>query len=134
MGDVEFWGNLKGTSRVPEARGLLNPYPLTMGKAALILLSQTEDPQARREGLPGSVTSSPWSLEVGGGSWAGSGPQQGTLSKEPPSKSLKMNSENPHGMRKTNHLQPAREPQTMPRTEWTWTTDLTQKALWKPLY
>lgn len=116
MGDVEFWGNLEGTSRVPEARGLLNLYPFTMGKAALILLSQTEDPQARREGLPGAVTS-PWSLEVGGGSWAGLGSDQGTLSKEPPSKSLRMNSENPYGMRKTNHLQPAGELQTMPSTE-----------------
>lgn len=129
MGDVEFWGNSEGTSGVPEARGLLTPYPSTMRKAPLILLSQTEDPQVRRKSLPGSVTSSLWSLEVGGSSWAGSGPDQGTLSKEPPSKSLRMNSENPHGMRKTNHLQPACELQTMPSTEWTWTTDLTQKAL-----
>lgn len=41
MGDVEFWGNSEGTSGVPEARGLLTPYPSTMRKAPLILLSQT---------------------------------------------------------------------------------------------
>lgn len=50
-GDVKFWRNSEGTSGVPEARGgALTPYPLTTGKAALMLLSQAEDLQAGREG------------------------------------------------------------------------------------
>lgn len=50
MGDVKFWGNSEGTSGVPEARGALTPHLLTTRKTALILLSQAEDLQARREG------------------------------------------------------------------------------------
>ena len=45
--------------------GALTSCPLTMGKAALILLSQAEDPQARREGSArAKITSLPWKLEV----------------------------------------------------------------------
>lgn len=53
MGDAKFWGNSEGTSGVPKARGSLTPYLLTTRKAALILLSQAEDLQARREGSAG---------------------------------------------------------------------------------
>lgn len=129
---MEFWGNSEGTSGVPETRGALTPYPFTTGKAALILFSQAEDLQARREGSVRVKVPSPlWSLEIRD-LWAGSGSEQGALSKELPSASPRMNSGNPHGMRKkAHHLQPTHELQTTPNTEWMWTMALTQKALWK---
>lgn len=126
-------GETQKALRGPRNPGVLSPYPFTTGKAALILFSQTEDLQARREGSTrAKVTSPPWSPEIRDG-WAGSGSEQGTLSKEPPSTSPRMNSENPQGVRKeANHLPPARELQTTPSTEWMWTMARTQKALWKP--
>lgn len=47
MGDVEFWRSLEGTFGVPESREA--GCPITMGRTALILFSQAEDLQARRE-------------------------------------------------------------------------------------
>ena len=75
MGAMESWGNSEGTSGAPEARGVLTPYPFTTGKAALILFSQAEDLQARREGSARvKVISRPRNLEIRGGLWAGAGP------------------------------------------------------------
>lgn len=72
VGDVESWGSSEGTSGVPEAGGGCGPLtscPFTMGKAALILLSQAQDLQAGREGsVKAKITSPPWKLEVRGGS------------------------------------------------------------------
>lgn len=65
VGDVESWGSSEGTSGVPEAGGGSDFLSLYNGKAALILLSQAENLQARREGSArAKITSLPWKLEV----------------------------------------------------------------------
>lgn len=73
VGDAEFWGNSEGTSGAPESWGARTPRPLTTGKATLILRSQAEGLQARREGSArAKITTPPWSPEVWGSSRAGS--------------------------------------------------------------
>lgn len=112
----------------------LTPYPLTTGKAALILFSQAENLQARREGS--ARVSHLLALELSGLRWfmGRLGTRSGDTEQRAAFHSLGVNSENPHARgKKTNHLRPACELQTMPNTEQMWAMALTQKALWKPL-
>lgn len=124
VGDAEFWGNSEGTSGAPESRGARTPCPLTTRKATLILRSQAEGLQARREGSArAKIITPPWSPEVWEVHGQARGADPGTLRKQPPSPSPGVNSGKPHCMReKTRHLRAARELQATPtwngRGEW----------------